>query len=124
VSTIAHSYQQRNAQELLPMTDANDDDRLGRAVRGDRGVKACRQDKPGLFGGVEGDPNVNQEPLPAGPALIELAAAAIAHLVLNGRGEFTPKELISQTQGRCMRMLMDAMDESDKARRAHLRLVK
>ena len=73
---------------------------------------------------VEGDPNANQEPLPVGPALIELAAAAIAHLVLNGPGGFTPKELICQTQGRCMRMLKDAVDEYDKARRAHLRLVK
>jgi hypothetical protein len=73
---------------------------------------------------IEGDPNVNQEPLPVGPALIELAAAAIAHLVLNGRTKFTPKELISQTGARCRRMLLDAIDESDKARRAHLRLVK
>jgi hypothetical protein len=73
---------------------------------------------------VEGDSNANQEPLPMGPALIELAAAAIAHLVLNRPGKFSPKELISQTGARCMRMLLDAVDESDKARRAHLRLAK
>jgi hypothetical protein len=68
--------------------------------------------------------NADQAPLPMGPALIELAAAAIAHLVLNGPGQFKPKELISHTQGRCMRMLKDVVIEYDKARRAHLRLVK
>jgi hypothetical protein len=73
---------------------------------------------------VEGDPNANQEPLPVGPALIELAAAAMARVVLNGQGKFMPKEVISHTGARCRRMLSDAVDEYDKARRAHLRLVK
>jgi hypothetical protein len=33
---------------------------------------------------AEGDPNSNQEPLPVQPALIELAAAAVAHFVSIG----------------------------------------
>ena len=107
------------------MTDANDDDRQNpedrEAIEVSNLVGGTIED---FLAEVEGDPSVNQAPLPVGPALIELAAAAIARLVLNGRGEFTPKELISQTGARCMRMLLDAVDESDKARRAHLRLVK
>lgn len=107
------------------MANANDDDRQSPEARWAIEVS-------NLVGGtiddflaeVEGDPITNQKPLPVGPALIELAAAAIAHLVLNGRGEFTPKELISQTGARCRRMLLDAVDEFDRVRRAHLRLVK
>jgi hypothetical protein len=72
---------------------------------------------------LKGEPNGNQVPLPVGPALVELAAAAIAQVILNGQGKFKPKEVISHTAARCMRMLLDAVDESDKARRAHLRLV-
>jgi hypothetical protein len=73
---------------------------------------------------LEGNPNANQLSLPVAPALIELAAAAIAQVILNGQGKFTPKEVISHTGARCRRMLKDAVDEYDKARRAHLRLVK
>jgi hypothetical protein len=118
-------YQQRQIPGALPMSDADNDDRQSPEDREAIEVSNLVGGTIGDFlAEVEGNPNVNQAPLPVGPALIELAAAAIAHFVLNGRGEFTPKELISHAGARCMRMLLDAVDESDKARRAHLRLVK
>jgi hypothetical protein len=94
------------------MSDANNNDRqsLGdrEAIEVSNLVGVTLDD---FLDGVEGDPNANQVPLPVAPALIELAAAAIAQVILNGQGRFTPKEVISHTGARCMRMLKDGVDE-------------
>jgi hypothetical protein len=107
------------------MTEANDDERQSpedrEATEVSNLVGVTLDD---FLDWLEGDPKANQMPLPAGPALLELAAAAMAQVILNGQGRFTPKQVISNTGARCRRMLKDAVDEYDKSRRAHLRLVK